>query len=88
MLGVRSKNTAETIEYHAKERTVTKTRGGIESTVIWMYQPEAGGTRVTFEGEYTVPVPVLGRVAEAFVIKANEREIELLLNNLKDRMEV
>jgi hypothetical protein len=30
---------------------------------------------------------VLGKVAEAFVVKANDREAEVLLANLKDRME-
>lgn len=50
-------------------------------------QPEDGGTKVTVEVEYTVPIPVLGKVAESFIVKANEREIELLLANLKDRLE-
>ena len=78
----------ETIEYLANERTVTRSTGGIESTVTWTYQPESGGTRVTFNSEYTVPVPLLGKLAERYIVKANESETELVLSNLKDRMEV
>jgi len=42
---------------------------------------------MTAEIEYAVPIPVLGRVAEAFIVKASEREAKLLLANLKERME-
>ena len=42
---------------------------------------------LTTEIEYSVPVPVLGRLAEALVVKMNEREAELVLANLKSRME-
>ena len=66
---------------------VDKTKGGVESTQTWMFQPEAGGTKVTFEVEYTVPIPLLGKLAEAIIVKMNDREGELLLANLKARME-
>jgi hypothetical protein len=42
---------------------------------------------VAFEVEYTVPVPLLGRLAEAAIVKLNQNEMELLLANLKARME-
>ena len=42
---------------------------------------------MTFEIEYTVPVPVLGKLAEAVIVKMNEREGDLVLANLKARME-
>jgi len=43
---------------------------------------------VTFEVEYTVPILVLGKLAEAIIVKINDREGELILANLKARMEV
>ena len=49
--------------------------------------PEDGGTRVTVEADYDVHLPVLCKLAESFVLKANEQETELLLANLKARME-
>ena len=87
MAGIRLKGTSEDAEYVANQRLVSKTKGGAESTQTWMLQPEAGGTKVTFEIQYTVPVPVLGKLAEAIIVKMNEHEGDLVLANLKARME-
>ena len=87
MAGVRFEGTSEDTDYVANQRVVSKTKGGIESTVTWTFQPEAGGTKVTYEAEYTVPIPLLGKLAEAFIVKQNEGEAELILANLKARME-
>jgi len=87
MAGLHLEGTGQQTEYIPNQRIVAKNKGGVESTVIWIFQPEAGGTKVSFEAEYTVPIPVLSKVAEAFIVKVNEREAELLLANLKARME-
>jgi hypothetical protein len=34
-----------------------------------------------------VPIPLIGKLAEAFIVKLNENEAETLLSNLKARME-
>jgi len=87
MAGIRLEGTSEDIEYIPNQRIVTKTKGGAESTQTWLFQPEAGGTKVTFKVEYTVPIPVLGKLAEAVIVKMNDREGDLILANLKARME-
>ena len=87
MAGIRLEGTGEDIEHIPNQRIVTKTKGGAESTQTWLFQPEANGTKVTFKVEYTVPIPVLGKLAEAIIVKMNEREGDLLLDNLKARME-
>jgi len=87
MAGMRFEGTSEDTEVVANQRVVSKSKGGIESTITWTFQPEASGTKVTFEAEYTVPIPLLGKLAEAFIVKQNEHEAELLLANLKTRME-
>lgn len=87
MAGMRSEGTSEDAEYVANQRLVSRTKGGADSTQTWMLQPEAGGTKVTFEIQYTVPVPVLGKLAEAIIVKMNEHEGGLVLANLKPRME-
>jgi hypothetical protein len=71
----------------ANERVVSETKGGIESRVGWIFESEAGGTRTTFEVEYTVPIPLLGKLAEALIVRQNENEADVILANLKDRME-
>jgi uncharacterized membrane protein len=87
MAGMRFEGTSETIEYVANQRTVTDNKGGIESKITWRYEPKDSGTKVTFDAEYTVPIPLLGKLAEAIIVKQNEREAETLLANLKDQME-
>lgn len=87
MAGMRFEGATETVEYAANHHTVAKSKGGIESTIKWTFQPEAGGTRVTFNADYTVPLPLLGKLAEAFIVKQNEQEAETILANLKSRME-
>jgi len=88
MAGILLEGTSEDTECIPNQRLVSKTKGGAESTITWMFHPEAGGTKVTFEGEYTVPIPVLGKLAEAIIVKMNDHEVELILANLKARMEV
>ncbi len=87
MAGMRFEGTSEDTEVVANQRTVSKNKGGIESTITMMFQPEDGGTKLTIQTEYTVPVPLLGKLAEAFIVKQNEHETELLLANLKAKME-
>lgn len=87
MAGMRFEGASETIEHIANQRTVTKSTKGIESTFVWTYEPEDSGTKLTVEVEYTVPIPLLGKLAEAFIVKQNEHEADVMLANLKVRME-
>ena len=88
MAGMRFEGTSEGVESVANQRIVSKTKGGVESTQTWMFQSEGDETKVTIEIEYTIPIPLLGKLAEAIIVKMNEHEGELLLSNLKARMEV
>ena len=87
MAGLRYEGASEDLEWVENQRVVSKTVGGIESTFIWTYEPEADGTRVSVEVEYVIPIPVLGKIAEAVVVKLNENDIDALLSNLQERME-
>jgi len=87
MAGMRFDGTSEDVEYTPNQRMIEKSRGGIQSTITWTFLSEGGDTRVTFAAAYSVPVPLLGRLAEAVIVKVNEHEAEALLENLKARME-
>lgn len=87
MAGVKLEGTSETTEFIPNERYVVESKGGVESTFIYEYKPEGEGTRFSIEVEYTVPVPVLGKLAETIIVKMNEREGKTVLANIKDRME-
>ncbi len=87
MAGMRFEGISEDTEFIPNQRVVSKTEGGVESEITWEYQPEGEATKVTFGGEYTVPIPLLGKLAEKFIVKQNENEAETILANLKARME-
>lgn len=86
MAGIQLKGTTVT-EYVENKSIISKTEGGVKSTQIWTFEPEDGGTKATFEVEYTVPIPVIGKLAEAIVVKMNDHEGDAILANLKSRME-
>jgi uncharacterized membrane protein len=87
MAGMRFEGFSEVIENINNQRTVTENKKGIPSKFTWTYKPEAGETKLTVQVEYTVPIPLLGKLAEAVIIKLNENEMDVLLANLKARME-
>lgn len=87
MAGLSFKGESEVTEEVPNQRRVLKTRGGIQSLWTWIFEPEGGGTRVNLEIEYTIPVPVIGKLGERLVLRQNERETELALANIKGRME-
>ena len=87
MAGMHFKGASEIVEFIPNQRVVTKSKKGIESGFTWTYEPEDEGTKLTMEAEYIIPVPLLGKLAEAFILKQNEHESDVLLANLKARME-
>ena len=58
MASVKFEGTSEDIEYIVNQRIVSKTKGGIDSTITWTFKPEVGGAKVSFDYEYTVPIPL------------------------------
>lgn len=86
MAGVNFNGSSEHVEYAENERTVAKS-SGIESTITWLYEPVGEGTRMTSLTEYEIPVPLVGKVAEAFIHKMNENESNTILANIKARLE-
>lgn len=87
MAGMRFEGTTEVTEYVANERMVVKDKGGIQATRTTTFQPKDGGTEYTTVVEYTVPIPLLGKLAEALILRQNEQEAGVFLANLKARME-
>ncbi len=87
MAGMRFEGDSDDAEYVANQQITGETKGGIESTFVWKFQPQADNTQVTLVADYRVPVPLLGKLAEAFIVRQNEHEAETILANLKERME-
>ena len=87
MMGMSFKGKTEVIDYVSNERYVIRSTGGIQSTWTWTFQPETSGTLLSLTVEYTIPVPLLGKVAERLVLQQNEREAHMAMTNLKERLE-
>jgi uncharacterized membrane protein len=87
MAGMRFEGSTQTTEYVSNERIVTKNTSGIPSTFVYTFEAEDGHTRFHEEIEYTIPIPLLGKLAEAFILRQNEHEADVFLANLKARME-
>jgi len=87
LLGLLFEGETTTIEYIPNRRIVTQSKGGIVSTWSWTFEPHDGGTKLNVVVEYTIPIPVLGKVAEALALKQVEREADLAAANIKAMME-
>lgn len=87
MVGLRLEGESTTTEHVPNQRIVVQTKGGVSSTWTWRFESHDAGTKVTLVVEYTIPIPVLGKLAEALVVKQNERELDLAMTNIKARME-
>jgi hypothetical protein len=87
MAGIRLKGESINAGYIPNERIVIQSKGDIVSTWTLTFEPHDGRTKLNVVIEYTIPIPVLGRLAEALVLRQNEREADLALANIKDRME-
>ena len=87
MAGVLLEGETTVTEDIPNKRRVTQTKGGATSTWIFNFETVDGGTKVELSIEYTIPVPVIGKLAEKIVLKRNEREAELAMQNIKEKME-
>lgn len=87
MAGFRFKGRNQDVEFIRNERIVTKSLTGVDSTITWELVSERRGTRVYFTGEYRVPIPLIGWIAENIIVSLNELDADLLMTNLKRQAE-
>jgi uncharacterized membrane protein len=85
--GKRFAGKTETIEHVQDERIVEKTFGDIESTFVWKFQGQNGFTKIAFEADYELP-PAIEPKMKTFLVKRNELEADVMLENLKARLEI
>jgi carbon monoxide dehydrogenase subunit G len=87
MAGVPLRGQAVVVEHVPNVRAVHQSIGMIHVTFAYSVDSVDEGTLLTLEIEYTIPVPVLGRLAERIVLARNEREFEMALTNVKEALE-
>jgi carbon monoxide dehydrogenase subunit G len=88
MAGLRRYGHAVWVEFIKDQRMAIRTEGSILDSLLWTFQPEAAGTRLTVSAEYSIPGTALARLVEPVIHRMSEREINTILGNLKARMEI
>lgn len=87
MAGIHFHGESNRLEEIPEEKIVDKTKGGIESTWTFSFRPRGEMTQLDVDIDYSIPVPVLGKLAEKVLLKHNERETEQSLLNIKEMLE-
>jgi uncharacterized membrane protein len=87
MAGIHMKGESTNIEDIPNKRIVLKGKGGIESTWTFNLESHKDVTVLDLDIDYTIPIPVLGKLAEKVVLKQNEREVDMAITNLKEKLE-
>ncbi len=87
LAGIRLEGEDITEEFIPNKRIVTRSKGGIKSLWTWNFEPHNDETKVDVLVEYTIPIPVLGKIAEALALKQIEREADHAVANIIDIMQ-
>ncbi|MGD0210512.1 MAG: SRPBCC family protein [Desulfomonilia bacterium] len=87
MAGMKFDGETTVTEDVPEKKLVFKSKGGIESIWTCKFEPKGDSTVLDLDIDYSIPVPVLGRFAEKVLLRRNERETKMNMENLKDRLE-
>ena len=87
MAGIKLNGESTNTEYVPNKRIALKTKGGIEATWDFKFESQKNVTTLDVDVDYTVPVPVLGKLAEKLILKRNDRDLEMAVMNIKERLE-
>jgi uncharacterized membrane protein len=87
MAGIKLQGESTNTEYVQNKRIVLKTKGGIDATWDFKFESQKNDTKFDVDVDYSIPVPVVGKLAEKLVLKRNDRDLEMAVINLKERLE-
>ena len=83
MSGVHLTGTGECIDLIPNVVLASKNTGAMNSTVKFTFLSKDIQTKVTLSIDYQVPSTLLGHLAEIIILKMNDKEAELILDNLR-----
>ncbi len=87
MAGVLLDGETTVVELVPNKRIGSQSKGAVASDWLFVLEAKDGGVEVELNIEYTIPIPVLGKMAERIVLKRNEREMDLAMENIKTILE-
>ena len=88
MLGMKFKGTSECTQNFPNRLIASETNGNIKSTIVWTFRSLGAKTRVTLTVKYSIPIPLLGRLAEAIIVRMNEQEANAMMAYLQARFAI
>ena len=88
MAGLLLRGQSTVVEFVPNERAVHQSIGTIGSVWTYTLEPHGRGTALAIEVEYTIPIPVLGKLAEKLALRRDARDLEVALVNVKETLEV
>lgn len=87
MAGMLLRGQSTVVEHVPRECSVHQSIGTIGSAWTLTFEPRDEGTTLTIEVEYTVPMPVLGKLAERLAVNWDRRDLALAFENVKEMLE-
>jgi len=87
MAGLLLRGQSVVIEHDPHKRGLHQVIGTISALWEYTVEPHEEGTMLTIDVEYSIPIPVIGKLAEHLAVRQNARSFELSLKTVKDMME-
>lgn len=76
------------MEYLIHRRLVTQTTKGLQGMTTWNLHDDGEEADLTFEMHYEIPPSLLKGHSEQVLIEKGEKDVEAMLENLKQKAEV
>jgi len=86
MVGFHLRGQSTVVEHAPNEVSVHQSIGAIDSNWTLAVAPHEEGSTLTVEVEYSIPVPVLGKLAERIAAKRDARDLEQSLTNVQEML--
>ena len=87
MLGLHFTSKAKVTRSRINTERRVESKGGMDASWYWEFRPTDGGTQLRWVIDYTIPIPVLGKVGELLMMRRNERVARFAMANIKEKME-
>jgi uncharacterized protein YndB with AHSA1/START domain len=84
-LGIHNEGTIEFAGVVPNQRIVAKSSVGPVFT--FLFEADDGGTKLTVDAEWHLPVPLVGPPVEALIMKRSEKDGEAMLAGIKAQVE-
>ncbi|WP_284008491.1 SRPBCC family protein [Haloarcula pelagica] len=87
MVGLTFEGEVRARRYEPPERIDYDLVGDLTGTITWTFEPEDGGTRLTYAASYDVPGPLPEWLLAPVIRWYNAREVRQLLVAVRERLE-